>query len=313
MASISRPLSRPRTVLRTSHYRLRQRQALTGLVFISPWLIGFALFKLLPILASLAISFTDFYALKPEQTHFVGFSNYLHLLHDQNVGLALVATFGYAMMAVPVQLLAALFFANLLNNSRLRGRTLLRTLFFMPSIVPGLAILLLWMGFADPQTGWLNQLILGPLHLPLYGGIRSESGYNSFLLLQLLWAIGPGFLIILGSMSSINPELYEAARVDGAGPTMQFLNVTIPMVSPAIFFSLVISLIGVFGGTVLLDQSNPFTGGQSAYDSYLNYVMFTDFKLGYAASLAWIFFLLMIAVTILLFSSARRWVYYAEE
>ncbi len=299
--------------IRRPIYRLHRGQMIWGLIFISPWIIGFLLFKFLPTLASLVISFTDFYMLHPEQVHFVGLSNYVRLLSDQNAGVALFANMGYAMLAVPAQLVAALILASLLNSPRLKARTLLRTLFFMPSIVPGMAVFFLWNGFVDPNSGWLNRLILVPLGLPPFAGIYSESAFNFFLIMQLLWSIGPNFLIMLGAMQSINPELYEAARVDGAGPLTQLLQVTVPMLSPAIFFSLVISLIGVFGGTVLLDKSNPFTGGQSAYDSYLNSIMFSDFKLGYAASLAWVFFAIMIAATVFLFVSARRWVYYAEE
>jgi multiple sugar transport system permease protein len=215
-------------------------------------------------------------------------------------------------MSVPLQLLIALGLAALLNSERLRGKTVLRTLFFLPSIIPGTAILFMWTGFLDPTTGWLNRLILQPLGLPPYPGPFSEAGFTLLSAIQVLWSIGPGFLIMLGAMQAVPQELYEAARVDGAGPLMRFINVTIPVISPAILFSLIISLIGVFGGVALLDRGNPFSGSSSPFDGYIYNVMFRGYALGYAASLSWVFFALMMGVTLVLFKTANRWVYYPE-
>jgi multiple sugar transport system permease protein len=281
-------------------------------MLISPWIIGFLLFKLAPILASLAFSFTDFNMLEPKGTQFSGLANYAHILRDQEAGFAFFSTLGLAVISMPLQLLVALGLAALLNSERLRGKTILRTLFFLPSIIPGTAILFMWTGFLDPTTGWLNRLILQPLGLPPYPGPFSEAGFTLLSAIQVLWSIGPGFLIMLGAMQAVPHELYEAARVDGAGPLMRFFNVTIPVISPAILFSLIISLIGVFGGVALLDRGNPFTGSSSAFDGYIYNVMFRGYDLGYAASLAWVFFALMMGVTLVLFKTANRWVYYPE-
>ncbi|HEY4690544.1 MAG TPA: sugar ABC transporter permease [Anaerolineae bacterium] len=290
-----------------------RREARTGLAFLTPWLVGLLLLKLLPILASLFLSFTNFSMIRPQETQFVGLANYLQVLTDDVAGVALFSTASFALVSVPIQLIVALAFATLMNSRRLAGKTLLRTLFFMPSIVPGTAILALVLGFLDPNTGWLNRVILEPLGLPPSPGPFTAAGFEFFQILITLWSIGPGFLIMLGAMQGIPSEVHEAARVDGAGPLMRLLKITVPMISPAIFFSLVINLISIFGGAVLLDRGNPFTGSLSAYDNYINQIMFNDNRLGYAASLAWVFFGLMLIVTLFLFRASRRWVYYAED
>ncbi len=300
--------SRPRP----RRLRLARRQALTGFLFISPWVIGFILLKLAPILASLVLSFTDFNMLNPDATRFVGLANYAHIWRDQDAGFNLFSTISLAVFTVPLQLLVSLGLATLLNNERLRAKTMLRTLFFLPSIIPAIAIFSMWAGFLDPTTGWLNRLILQPLGLPLYPGPGSESGRNLLLSMLALWSIGPGFLIMLGAMQGVSRELYEAARVDGAGPLLRFFQVTVPCISPAIFFSLIINLIGIFGGVALLDRGTPFSGSLSQFDNFIYTVMFHDNQLGYAASLSWLFFIAMLAVTLILFRTSRRWVFYAE-
>ncbi|HEX7586903.1 MAG TPA: sugar ABC transporter permease [Anaerolineae bacterium] len=292
---------------------LARKRALTGLIFISPWLFGLVLLKLLPILASLVLSFTDFNMLRPDETRFVGLVNYLQIFRDQEAGFNFFSTLAQALMSVPLQLFASLGLAALLNSERLEHKTLLRTLFFLPSIVPAAAIFSIWAGFLDPSTGWLNRLILQPLGWPTFLGIRSEAAANLFLTISALWSIGPGLLIMLGAMQGVPHELYEAARVDGAGPVWRFIRITVPMISPAIFFSLVIDLISVFGGVALLDRGNPFSGSASAFDGYIYQVMFHSNQLGYAASLAWLFFVLMLIVTLVLFRTSSRWVFYAEE
>ncbi len=297
---------------RPRRLRLVRRQALVGFAFISPWLLGFLLLKLLPILASLVFSFTNFNMLNPDATRFVGLSNYARIWTDRDAWFSLFSTISLAIYVVPLQLLVSLALAALLNSQRLRAKTLLRTLFFVPSIIPAIAIFSMWTGFLDPTTGWLNRLVLQPLGLPLYPGPGSESGRNLLLSMLALWSIGPGFLIMLGAMQAVSRELYEAARVDGAGPLLRFFQVTLPCISPAIFFSLVINLIGIFGGVALLDRGTPFSGSMSFFDNYIYSVMFHDNQLGYAASLSWVFFITMLAVTLILFRTSRRWVFYAE-
>ena len=181
----------------TPRFRLRYDKT-TGLLLISPWLIGFILFKLLPILASLGISFTDFHMLKPEETSFIGLANYLRLLQDEAIGYLIVATISNALRAIPLQLAASIFLAALLANPRLKAPTMARTLFFLPSIIPGIAITFMWFGFMDPATGWLNRFILPAIGLSGFNDLYSDAAVAFLYGINSLWAIGPGMLIMLG-------------------------------------------------------------------------------------------------------------------
>ncbi len=288
---------------------LRRTEGLVGLLFLAPWILGFILLKLLPILAALVFSFTDFYMLTPGETHFVGLENYLRFFSDLGAGASLAGSVGYFAFTVPLEVLAALVLAAIFSSDRLRGKAILRPLFFMPSIIPAGAILFIYFGFVDPRSGWLNRLVMEPLGLPPAAGVS----FAFLLVLMALWSIGPGFLIMYGAMQSIPREIIEAARVDGAGPLTRFLTITLPMISPAIFFALVINLTSAFGGTVLLDRGYLFSQSLSPMEGYINSVMFTDFELGYAAALAWIMFAVTMTITITLFRSANRWVYFPEE
>jgi ABC-type sugar transport system permease subunit len=284
-----------------------------GLLLISPWLIGLLLFKLLPILASLVISFTDFYLLAPDKIHFIGLDNYVRLFHDSGAGYVLFETIAMAISTIPLQIIASLLLAALLTSPRLKGKTALRTLFFLPSIIPGVAILFMWIGFVDPNTGWLNRLILQPLGLTGFNDLYSEGAVSLLFAFSSLWSIGPGLLIMLSALQSLPPEIHEAARVDGAGPLVRFFYITLPLISPAVFFTLVINLIAVFGGVILLDRGNVFSGSVSPYDGYISYMMFDQMEFGYASSLAWLFFILVMIVVVALFASSRNWVYYSDK
>lgn len=285
----------------------------TGLLLISPWLIGFFLFKFLPILASFGLSFTDFYMLEPGETRFVGLENYARLLEDPAIGFLIVATISTAVSTIPLQLIASTLLAALLSSPRLKARTAMRTLFFLPSIIPSVAILFMWFGFTDPNVGWLNRFILRPLGLTGFNDLYSDAAFAFLIAINSLWAIGPGMLIMLAAMQSVSSEIQEAARVDGAGPLLRFFRITLPLITPAIFFSLIINLIAVFGGVVLLDRGNVFGGGGSPFNRYISYWIFDEWQLGYAASLAWLFFALVMVVVVILFTSSRRWVYYPDR
>jgi multiple sugar transport system permease protein len=300
------------TYFRRPRFRLRYDKTF-GLLLISPWLLGLLLFKLLPILASLGLSFTDFYLLEPGETRFVGLDNYARLIQDEAVGYLLFATINVAIFTIPLQLIASTLLATLLNSSRLKASTPVRTLFFLPSIIPGVAIAFMWRGFTDPNVGWLNRFILQPLGLLGFNDVYSDAAVALLFTISSLWSIGPGMLIMLGAMQGISSEIMEAARVDGAGPLVRFFKITLPMISPAIFFSLVINLIAVFGGVILLDRGNVFSGSSSPFDGYISYWLFGEWQLGYAASLAWVFFALVMVVVVTLFTSSRRWVYYPDR
>jgi multiple sugar transport system permease protein len=292
---------------------LRRREGLIGLLFLSPWILGFVLLKLAPIVASLVFSFTDFYMLTPEEISFIGLENYLRVLGDIDAGSSLSGSLGYFLFTVPIQLFAALALAAVFSSNRVRAKSFLRPLFFMPSIIPAGAILFIYLGFVDPGSGWLNRLIMEPLGLPPVPGPFTGMSFSILLGLMALWSIGPGFLIMYGAMQAIPSEIIEAARVDGAGPLARFFYISIPMISPAIFFSLVINLTSAFGGTVLLDRGYLFSVSLSPMEGYINSMMFGKFELGYAAALAWVMFAVTMLITLALFRSANRWVYFPDE
>jgi len=296
--------AKPRRAPRRS---LSRNSALVGLVFVSPWLVGFVLFKAIPILTALGYSFTNFHLLEPDQIHFVGLANYLAILSDQGAGASLFGSIGTFLFSVPVEMALALALALVFSSQRLRFKPLLRTLFFMPSIIPAIAIFVIIQGLTDPSTGWINRLIVQPLHLP-----PLDLG-TTFPFVITLWSIGPSFLIMLGAVQGVPKEIYEAARVDGAGPVMRLAAVTLPMISPAIFFSLVINMTNAFGGVVLLDRGMPYSDSLSPMESYINYQMFSRLDMGYAAALAWVMFAVVMLVAVAIFRSARYWVHFPEE
>jgi len=280
-----------------------QQEARIGLLFLAPWLIGFILLKALPILAALIFSLTDFQMLSPESTKFVGLENYLRFFGDSQAGASLFGSLGYFLVTVPLEMVVALVLAAIFTSERLKNKRISQTLIFMTSIIPSTSIFFIFLGSLE----YADRLFFTPMNLP------PIQGFGLLLPFMALWSIGPGFLIIYSAMESVPNEVYEAARVDGAGPLARFVYMTLPMISPAIFFSLVINLTGAFGGAVLLDRGYILSFSLSPMESYINDTMFSQADLGYASALAWVTFAVMMTITVLLFRSAKRWVYFPEE
>ena len=280
-----------------------QQEARIGLLFLSPWLIGFILLKALPILAAFIFALTDFQMLTPGETSFVGLRNYIRFFGDVEAGASLFASLSYFLLTVPLEMIVALVLAAILTSERLKGKSTLRTLIFMTSIIPSTSIFFIFLGSLE----YAERLIFTPLNLP------PINGFGLLIPFMALWSIGPGFLIMYSAMESVSKEVYEAARVDGAGPLARFIYITLPMISPAIFFTLVINLTGAFGGAVLLDRGYILSFSLSPMEGYINDMMFSEADLGYASALAWITFAVMMTITIFLFRSAKRWVYFPEE
>ena len=286
---------------------------LWGLLLISPWLIGLLLFKLAPLLATLGISFTDFFLLTPDKMSFVGLKNYIEMFKDPNLWSAFLGTFKLALIVIPLQTAAAILLAALLSNEKLRMKDTLRVLFFLPSIIPSAAAVFMWQGFVNPKSGWLNPLLLNPLGLAKYVHFTSRGSTPSLLILSTLWSIGPGFMIIMGAIQGIPSEVFEAALVDGANRLQRFFSITLPMTTPAIFFTLILNLTAVFGGAILLDRGYSFNSNLSSVDNYLYFILFNTFRLGAAASLAWIFFIILLVLVLVLFATSKRWVYFPDQ
>jgi ABC-type sugar transport system permease subunit len=299
-------LVNPSGVLTKNPTRKRTRleqEARIGLLFLSPWLIGFVLLKALPILAALIFSLTDFRMLAPEETKFIALENYVRFLNDTAAGASLFGSLGYFLLTVPLEMIVALVLAAIFTSARLKNKRISRTLIFMTSIIPSTSIFFIFLGTLQ----YAERLIFRPMDLP------PIQGFGLLLPFMALWSIGPGFLIIYSAMESVPNEIYEAARVDGAGPLARFVMITLPMISPAIFFTLVVNLTGAFGGAVLLDRGYILSFSLSPMESYINSMMFSQSDLGYASALAWVTFAVMMTLTLLLFRSARRWVYFPEE
>jgi len=290
------------------------RETLWGYVFISPWLIGLTLFTLGPMIAAFVLSLTDFNLVRPEAIKFVGLDNYVRMASDPTVAKAIQVTFVFAAIAIPLTMLSSLTFAALLNSRRLFGKSFFRTLFYMPVQIPLVASTLVWIGFLNTETGWLNQ-ILGFFGLPQPNWLTSETWIYPALSIVGLWGIGNFMLINLAGMQTVPTELYEASKIDGAGAWKQFRHVTIPMISPILLYNLIIALVGTFQ---YFTQAYVLTNGRGDPNNatlFINLDLFREAfvynKMGYGSAIAWLLFVLVMILTLAIFGLARGRVYYA--
>ena len=288
---------------------MARREALTFYLLISPWLIGLLLFVLGPMIASLFISFTRWDLLSPAK--FVGLQNYEKMFaRDPLFWQSLKVTVRYTVVYVPLELVGGLVLA-LLMNQKLRFRGVFRTIYYLPSVLPGVAFVVLWMWILNPDVGLINTLLS-------YVGIEGPRWLADpqwalpALLMMSLWGLGRSMVIYLASLQGIPQHLYEAAAIDGANTWQAFWKITLPMLTPTIFFNLVLSVISTF--QTFTSAFVATDGGP--LDSTLFYVLylfrqaFQFFNMGYASALAWILFLLILMLTLLIVRSADRWVYY---
>jgi multiple sugar transport system permease protein len=291
---------------------LARREALTFYLLISPWLLGLLLFVLGPMLASLAISFTQWDLLSAAK--FVGLDNYDRLFsRDPLFWQSLKVTVLYTVAYVPLELAGGLVLA-LLMNQPLRGIGLFRTIYYLPSVLPGVAFVVLWMWILHPDVGLINTLLS-------YVGIEGPRWLVDpdwalpALLMMSLWGLGRSMVIYLASLQGIPQQLYEAASIDGAGRWHSFWRITLPMLTPTIFFNLVLSIISTF--QTFTSAFVATNGGP--LDSTLFYVLyifrqaFEYFNMGYASALAWVLFVIILVLTLLVVRTSDRWVYYEGE
>jgi ABC-type sugar transport system permease subunit len=293
---------------------LARRESLWGLAFIAPWILGALLFTLLPMGASLLLSLTNFDPRYPDALQSVGLANYARLVSDPLVIQSLGVTGKFALIMLPLTLGVSLGLAMLVNNPRLVGRNLFRTLFYMPMQIPIVATTLIWQGVLNLHTGWLNSA-LGVVGLAGPDWLNSGLWVYPGLSLISIWGTGNMMLIALAGLQSVPTELYEAARIDGAGRWAQFRNVTLPMVSPVLFYNLVIALIGTFQ---YFTQAYVLTNGRGDPDNatlFFNLNLYREgwryYDMGYAATLAWLLFAIVLGLTVILFRTRSRWVYEA--
>lgn len=320
VSSARRSTSRNRSLLRLTPGQ--RWEAKWGLLFISPWLIGFFLFYLAPMIASFIFSLFDFTLSAPQDARFIGLENWRRmLLEDPNTWASMLITFKFALISLPIGLVFAFFLAVLLNSKLLMGRNLFRTLFYAPTMVPLIAGILIWTQVLNPNTGWINRLIEA-FGIPATGtnGLRWMDNpsliYIAYTFIGL-WGVGNSVVIYLAGLQSVPTELYEAAQIDGASWRKRLTNLTIPMVTPVIFYNLVTSFIGLLQYFIVpwvLNNGSGYPEGSTRFYMIHFYKQaFTFQNMGYGAALAWLLFLVALAVTIFLFVSGRYWVYYAGE
>jgi len=284
-----------------------------GLLFISPWIIGFVAFRVYPFFASLYYSFT-FYPILG-QPKWVGLSNYADLFGDSRFLTSLYNTTYYALGAVPLAAVVGILLAMLLNTN-VRGLSIFRTIYFLPSITPVVASAIVWLWMFDPINGVVNYLLdqVG-IHGP--GWMGSPQWSKPALIIMAMWSVGGAVVIYLAALQDVPRELLEAAELDGANLLQKIRSVTLPMISPVILFNVITGLIGAFQ---YFTEVHVMTGGTgSPADStlmmsiYLYQSAFQFFKIGYASAQAWVLFLIVILFTALMFRISGRLVYYGGK
>lgn len=303
--------------VKAKRHDLMRQQRRWGWLFISPWLIGFILFTAFPMIASLYFSFTNFNLNHPDQIQFVGLANWHNMFFvDPLMGTSMRVTLTFAVIAVPVGLIIPIGMATLLHSKYLKGKRVWTTLFYLPYMVPAVSGIYIWQAFLNNDTGWLNRIlrVVGIANTPNWTFDKSWI-LIAFLLIGV-WGVGNAMLTILATMQGVPTELYEAASVDGANGATKFARITLPMISPVIFYNLVLSVIGVMQYFIVPFVMTNGSGDpdQSAYffNMYLYKQAFTYANMGYGAALAWFLFIVALVFTITLFATARRWVYYSS-
>lgn len=292
--------------------RMRRQEMIEGLLYLSPWIIGFVVFVAGPLLASAVLSFTKYNVLRPPT--FIGLNNYIYALTKDDLFIPSVGrSFYYALVVVPLSMVGSLVVAILLNQ-KLKFTTFWRTMFFLPTLTPLVATALLWRWMLNPDVGLVNYLLS-------LVGIKGPGWLNSIqwaipsLVLMGLWASvgGSRMIIFLAALQDVPKELLEAAEIDGAGRWGKFVNITLPFITPSIFFNLVLGIIFALRTFEVAFVST--AGGPARATWFISLHIyqnaFVSFDMGYASALAWLLFLILFILTFVQFLLSGRWVFYA--
>ncbi|MCI6920990.1 MAG: sugar ABC transporter permease [Lachnospiraceae bacterium] len=299
----------------------QKKEAKWFYIFICPWIIGFCVFTAVPMVTSLYYSFTDNSLFAPGK--FVGLKNYIKIASDEMFWKALGNTFYYAVFYVLLSTMISIVIAVLLNTN-IKGRRVFRTIFYIPTLVPVVVSSLLFFRVLAPE-GPLNKL-LGIFGITGPKWFFSEQWSKPALIVMSLWGLGTAFILLLSGLQGIPKELYEAAEIDGAGSFKELIYITVPMLSPVIFYNVVMAIINslqVFTQTYVIG-SNPLMPGAGGNgggpeNSLLSMVQllylkgFRDYKMGYASAIAWVLFVIILLLTMLVFKSSALWTFYEEE
>ncbi len=281
-------------------------------VFISPWIVGFLVFTVGPIVASFFLSFADYNVVSSPK--FIGLDNYINLFKDKLFYKSLRVTTYYAVLSVPFTIICALALAVLLNQ-KIKGQALFRTLYYTPSIISGVAVSFLWSWLLNPDFGVVNSLIYDWFGVKGPGWFTSPKWVIPSMVLMQLTGLGGTMVIFLASLQTLPSDLYEAASIDGASRLRKFFSITVPLISPVILFNAIIGLIGSFQ---VFTQAYVITRGGPDWNSYF-YVLylfdtaFAQFRMGYASAQAWILFIIIFALTMLMLWASRRLVHYEYD
>jgi multiple sugar transport system permease protein len=301
-------------------FRLRplaRREARWGYLFILPWIIGFLAFTFLPMIASFIFTFTNINLAQETPLGFVGLKNWQTLLGDGQAWAALGVTFRFALLQLPIIIALPFILALALNAKYLVGRGLFRVTFFLPYVIPFVSGVLIWQGMLNLETGWVNAALrfLGVENPPNW--LNDSAVIYPALVMIGIWGIGAGIIVNLAGLRGIPSELYDAAKIDGAGFWGALRHITLPMMSPVIFYTLVLAIVDVlqyFLVPLVINNGTGEPGGSTFFfNLYLYKNFFTYQNMAYGATLAWLLFLVTLVISLFVFRTSRRWVYYAGE
>lgn len=302
-----------RTTTRPAQRRARRRDARAALLFLSPWLLGFAIFTAWPVLYSGYLSLTDYDVLNDPS--FVGLDNYRELFEDPKVALALRNTFFYVAIQVPLYVLVSLALALLLNTASRRSAGFFRTVFYLPNMTPPVAVGVLLLLVFNGQNGLINEL-LGAIGIDGPAWTTDPDWVKPAIILTSLWSTGSSVIILFAALRNVPQELYDAARVDGANAWQRLVRITVPMISPALFFVFVVNTIAAFqtfteAYTAFFGSGNTTYSNDAAlfYAIYLFQQAFEFLNMGYASAMAWVLFVIIMVITAIQLLVSRRLVY----
>jgi multiple sugar transport system permease protein len=296
--------------IRMPKTKMARREAIEGYLFILPWILGFLVFRLGPMLYSLFLSFTDYAARGAPKL--IGFENYIYMFtKDPRFIDSLRSTFSFVIGFLPLNLAIGLALA-LLMNQRVRGILVFRAIYYLPAVISGVAVAILWQFVFHKQWGVLNA-ILSIFGIQPIGWLVDTKYVMIAFIIMSIWGVGGSMIIYLAGLQSIPTELYESAAIDGANGIRKFWHITLPMLTPTIFFVLITGLIGAFQ---IFESAYIMTGGGPQYATYffglnIYYTAFQSLRFGYAATLAWMLFVIIVLLTVAVFGTSRRWVFYA--
>ena len=290
----------------------RRGETVLAWAMVSPWLIGFFLLTAFPMATSLVLSFMDWDLLSPPQ--WAGLANYEKLFFIDPLALhSLKITVIFSLVSIPLNIVFGLAIAMLLNTN-IRGLSVFRTIYYLPAILSGVAVAILWQWIFSTEFGLLNTALrLFGIEGPAWLG--SKIWVIPAFVVMRLWSVGGGMVIYLAGLQAIPTDLYEAAEIDGANWWQRILRITLPMLSPTIFFQLITGVIfsmQIFTETFIMTNGGP-ANASLFYMLYLYRQAFQYFKMGYASALAWVFFVVILLLTLILFATAKFWVYYEAE